>query len=182
MTRILVTTSTFPVHRDDGIPRFILDLAQALSEEADVTVLAPDAPGAARAEHMGKVAVRRFSYFWPRSLQRLAITNQRGMRDNLRGSILAKAQVPLFLQQQAAKLRQMVRRERFDVVNAHWLVPQGLTAAWGLRRNGSTKLILHVHAGDVYLLQRFAWDGVLRGMSLIGRQPSSPMAATSVMH
>lgn len=154
MTRILVTTSTFPVQPDDGIPRFILDLALALSQHVEVTVLAPDAPGANRREQLGDVQVERFSYFWPRSSQRLAITNQRGMRDNLRSSLLAKIQLPLFLLRQSANIRRLVRERPVDVVNAHWLVPQGLTAAWALRRVGNVKLVLHVHAGDVYLLQR----------------------------
>ena len=154
MTRILVATSTFPVHPDDGIPRFILDLALALSQHAEVSVLAPDAAGAALREQIGKVDVERFVYFMPRSSQRLAITNQQGMRDNLRGSLLAKFQLPLFLLRQTAHMRRMIRERRIDVVNAHWLVPQGLTAAWALRRKPTVKLVLHVHAGDVYLLQK----------------------------
>lgn len=157
MKRILVTTSTFPVKTDDGIPRFILDLALALSHYADVTVLAPDAPGAALRERLGNVEVQRFSYFWPRSRQRLAISNQGGMRDNMRGSLLAKIQFPLFLLRQAANLRRLVYQRSFDVVNAHWLVPQGLTAAWVLRGSHDVKLVLHVHAGDVYLLQKLAF-------------------------
>jgi glycosyltransferase involved in cell wall biosynthesis len=48
----------------------------------------------------------------------------------------------------------MVRQHRIDVVNAHWMVPQGLTAAL-LRGTGRTRfrLALHAHAGDVYLLR-----------------------------
>lgn len=156
MTRILVSTSTFPVQPDDGVPRFILDLALALSYHAEVTVLAPDAPGATLHERLGDVEVHRFTYFWPRSSQRLAISNQRGMRDNLRGSLLAKIQLPLFLLRQAANLRRLVYQRGFDVVNAHWLVPQGLTAAWALRGSRDVKLVLHVHAGDVYLLQKLS--------------------------
>jgi glycosyltransferase involved in cell wall biosynthesis len=131
-------------------------LALALSQHVEVTVLAPDAPGANRRERLGDVDVERFTYFWPRSSQRLAITNQRGMRDNLRGSFLAKIQLPLFLLRQTAHMRRMIRRRRIDVVNAHWLVPQGLTAAWALRRFPNVKLVLHVHAGDVYLLQKLS--------------------------
>ncbi|QDV71420.1 Glycogen synthase [Rosistilla carotiformis] len=152
--RLLITTSTFPIHPNDGIPRFVLDLAQALSAHGDVRVLAPDAPGAATDEQIGDVHVHRFRYFWPRSRQRLAITNQRGMRDNLRGSLLAKLQVPCFLIRQAIVVRREVRRHRIDVVNAHWLVPQGLTTAWALKRMRQVKFVLHVHAGDVYMLQR----------------------------
>jgi glycosyltransferase involved in cell wall biosynthesis len=40
------------------------------------------------------------------------------------------------------------------VVNAHWIVPQGLTAAWALGKRRKAKLVLHIHAADVYLLRR----------------------------
>ncbi|MEO1529567.1 MAG: glycosyltransferase [Planctomycetota bacterium] len=154
--RLLLTTSTFPVKQGDGIPRFILDLALALASYADVDVLAPDAPERPDDDSYDRINVHRFSYFWPRWAQRLAITNQRGMRENVRGSLLAKLQVPLFLMWQAIAVKRLVRRKKVDVVNAHWLVPQGLTAAWVLRRSPNVRLVLHIHAGDVYFLQRLS--------------------------
>ncbi len=152
--RMLITTSTFPIQPDDGIPRFVLDLAQALTVHGQVFVLAPDAPGATLQERIGDVEVSRFSYFHPRKHQQLAITNQRGMRENMRDSHLAKLQVPLFFYSQARQLNRLLRQHSIDVVNAHWLVPQGLVAARVLRKHPGTKLILHVHAGDVYFLQK----------------------------
>ena len=136
--RVLITTSTFPIHLDDGHPRFIYDLADALAAHAEVTVLAPDSPDAVRRERMGALDVHRFSYFPLRNLQRLALG--RGMRDNLRASWLARFQVPLYLLRQALAIRALVRRLRIDVVNAHWLVPQGLTAAWARGRRPRFKL------------------------------------------
>lgn len=150
--RILVSTSTFPITLNDGIPRFVYDLADSLAAHAPVTVLAPDAPRAQKQEKLGSVDVRRFSYFLPRSAQRLAL--REGMRDNLKRSWLAKFQVPCFVMQQALATRALVRRQGIDIVNAHWLVPQGLTAAWACGRRKRFKLLLHVHAGDVYLLRK----------------------------
>ncbi len=150
--RALVTSSTFPARIDDGVPRFVFDLASALTRHAEVFVLAPDAPEALREERVDDLRIVRFTYFVPRRAQRLALGQ--GMRDNLRGSWLARLQVPGFLIRQALTTRRLARRERIDVVNAHWLVPQGLTAAWARGRGGRFKLVLHVHAGDVYLLGR----------------------------
>ena len=73
--RILVTTSTYPVHLDD----------------------------AARHERRGALDVRRFAYFPVRGLQRLALGS--GIRDNLRASWLARFQVPLYLVAQARATR-----------------------------------------------------------------------------
>jgi hypothetical protein len=130
--RILISTSTFPHELDAGLPRFVNDLAEALSELMEVTVLAPDSPGAAKTEQVAKVDVRRFTYFRPRRLQRLALGQ--GMRDNLRASWLARVQVPAYLAKQAFETRRLIRRGGFDLVFAHWIVPQGLTAAWAVGR------------------------------------------------
>ena len=159
MSRILVTTSTFPVRDGDGVPRFVCDLAGALTAHADVLVLAPDAPDALKREQMGSLTVRRFSYFPWRRLQVLGLGY--GMRDNLRRNWLARLQVPLFLAAQWLATRALIRTARVDVVNAHWLVPQGLTAAWARGRRASFKLVLHVHAGDVYLLHRLPFGSAI---------------------
>jgi glycosyltransferase involved in cell wall biosynthesis len=157
--RVLITTSTFPVHARDGIPRFVFDLARALAATARVSVLAPDAPGAARSEMLEGVEIHRFSYFAPRRAQKLALGE--GMRDNLRASWLAKAQVPTFLAAQARATRKLVKEREPDVVNAHWMVPSGLTSAWACGRSRPTPLVLHAHAGDVYLLQRIPLGAVV---------------------
>ncbi len=149
---VLIATSTFPLGQEDGTPRFVHDLAQALAAHYPVAVLAPDAPGAHRRERMGAVEVIRFTYFRPRRLQRLAYGG--GMRENLRGSLLARLQVPLFLMTEARAIRAAVRRGGIRVVNSHWLVPQGLAAAWARGSRGRFRHVLHVHAADVYMLRR----------------------------
>ncbi len=149
--RVLVSTSTFPLSPDDGTPRFVLDLAEALADHAEIIVLAPDAPGAPRCERMGRLEVRRATYFVPRGLQRLALG--RGMPENLRSSWLARIQVPFYLIRQWQAIHAMARQLKVDVVNAHWLVPQGLAAAWARGSKRRFKLLLHVHSTDVHLLR-----------------------------
>jgi glycosyltransferase involved in cell wall biosynthesis len=152
--RVLVTASTFPVHLDDGRPRFVFDLADSLAKHADVTVLAPDSPGALQTERIGHVDVSRFTYFLPRSWQCLAASAGNGMRENFRNSWLAAMQLPPFLGQQIRATRALVKSRQIDVINAHWIIPQGLTAALAIGRRRTARLVLHVHAGDVYLLQK----------------------------
>jgi hypothetical protein len=139
--RVLISTSTFPVFPDDGLPRFVSDLAQALSARCEVTVLAPDAP---LAEQQGSVEVRRFTYFHPRRWQRLAYGP--GMRENMRASLLARFQVMPFLRAETRATRRLVREKSIDVVNSHWMVPQGLAAAWA---RGRKRRFAQVQAADV---------------------------------
>ena len=150
--RLLVTSSTFPLEPDDGIPRFVYDLASYLSRHMEVSAVVPDAPTAARRESLGRVEVRRFPYFWPRSQQRLAYGG--GMPDNLKSSMLARLQVPFFLASSVRAIKRAVRDTGAQVVNAHWLVPQGLTAALACGRDPRVKLAVHAHSSDVHLLRR----------------------------
>ena len=152
MMKALLSTSTFPIRADDGLPRYIYDLAEALNERFEILVLAPDAPGAALREKIGSVDVRRFPYFRPRRLQALAYGH--GMADNFRESFWAKLQPLPYLLAQARALRKLVREESVEVVNSHWMVPQGLSAALA---RGSSKRFHHVvtlHGGDAYLLRK----------------------------
>ncbi len=127
MIRALISSSTFPLRLDDGLPRFVYDLAEALTRRCEVTALVPDAPGAPRRERMGRVEVRRFTYFLPRRAQALAYGH--GMRNNLRGSLLGRLQPLPFVWSQARATRLLVRSQRIQVVNSHWMVPQGLSSA-----------------------------------------------------
>ena len=146
--KIIITTSTFPATLGDGVPRFVFDLAVALSKSATVEVLAPDAPAADPAPEWRGVGIHRFMYFWPRGLQRLAP----GIRSNIGTSWLGKLQVLPFLVASFLSLRHRLRLIEPDVVNAHWLVPQGLIAALLKTHRRAFVLVLHVHAGDVDLL------------------------------
>jgi glycosyltransferase involved in cell wall biosynthesis len=150
---LLITTSTFPTSLKGGGPRFIFDLAKALTVHFDVTVLAPHAPGATRSESWDGVQIERFRYTLPTSHQRLAYGG--GMRENMRASWMARLQVPLLLMAQAWRTRRLAKRQRVTAVNSHWLVPQGLTAAFVRgRRRPQFRHVVHVHAADVYLLRK----------------------------
>ena len=158
LSRVLISSSTFPLPRQKGLPRFVYDLSEALAQRAEVRALVPDAPQAERRELLGSVEVRRFSYFRPRRWQRLAYGH--GMRANLR-SLLGKIQVPLFLAAQTAAIRSQLRSQRTQLLNSHWLVPQGLTAALAMGANRKVAHVLSVHAADVHLLQRLPFGRAL---------------------
>lgn len=150
--RVLITTSTFPIRPDDGLPRFVFDLARELARRCEVWVLAPDAPGAARRDIWDGVSIERFSYFWPRDRQELAYGM--GMRENFRRRWLARAQAVPYLYAQTRAIRRLVQKNAIQVVNPHWMIPQGLCSALALGTSSRLVNVLSVHAGDVYLLEK----------------------------
>lgn len=150
---LLVSTSTFPANQADGTPSFVWDLARALAGHVPVTVLAPGFPGSPSTETWDSVEVHRFQYFIPESGQQLAYGG--GMRENLRSSLLARVQVPAFLASQALATSRLVAAKGLTFVNSHWMIPQGLTAAWARgRRHRRFRHLLHIHAADVYMLAK----------------------------
>jgi glycosyltransferase involved in cell wall biosynthesis len=152
--QVLIGASTFPLRVDDGLPRFVLDLARGISSRASVTVLAPHAAGAALRERWGDLEIRRFRYFWPERFQRLAYGH--GIRENMRASLLARMQPPLFVLAQARATLALATELGAALVNSHWLVPQGLSSALarGAQRSAPRfRHVLSVHAGDVQLLE-----------------------------
>ncbi len=164
--RVLLSASTFPLQRDDGLPHFVWDLALSLSERMEVTVLAPGAPGAPAAETWEGVRVRRFRYFVPRSWQRLAYGD--GIDVNLRRSWRARATAPFFLAAQARATRLLVAEHGIELVNSHWILPQGLTAALARGREPRFAHVVTLHGGDVHLLARLPGRSVLARF-IVGR-------------
>ena len=144
--RVLVLASTFPRWANDTEPPFVFNLSRRLAGSFDVTVLAPHAPGSKRIEEMDGLTVRRFRYFWPAGLQRLAYG---GMLPNLKRNRWLWAQVPFFLLAEFFAARSIVRRENIDVIHVHWLVPQGVVGALLSKFTGKP-LVVTAHGADVY--------------------------------
>lgn len=123
---LLVLTSTFPRWQNDGEPAFIFDQCRQLTTRYRVTVLAPHCEGAAREEMMDGVNVLRFRYGWPEKAQVLAY--QGGIMANLRRRPQSLLLIPFFFIFQLRAVVNLVRRDTFAAIHAHWVVPQGVVA------------------------------------------------------
>jgi len=151
MKKILVLATTFPRWEDDTEPAFVYYLSQLLAERSfSITVLVPHSGGAALRETMGLLEVKRFPYFWPHSGQRVCYDG--GALPNLKRYWRAKLQLPGFLLAQSMSIAAMMNREKWDLVHAHWIVPQGFFAA-KLCNHHKVPLLLTAHAGDVFAMQ-----------------------------
>jgi len=151
--RLLVTTSTFPRWQNDTDPPFVYELARRLTEEFDIAVLAPSYPGALQEEEISGLQVYRFRYFF-RKLELLAGTE--GILPTLKKNFLFYFLVPFFLMGEFLALLKLIKRFRPDVIHAHWIIPQGLTAVAAGKITG-VPYIVTTHGGDIYGLQgRFA--------------------------
>ena len=162
---LLVATSTYPRRANDPDPGFVHELCRRLANNhIQVTVLAPRAPGLAELEVMDGVNVRRFGYF-VRSAERLAYDG--GILSKLRQQPWLYLLVPFFVAGLWWALRRELRRD-YDLVHAHWVVPQGLAAAWA-RKSRLPPLLVTLHGGDLFGLRQWPMPS-LKGRALRASQ------------
>lgn len=151
---VLILATTFPRWEGDNVPQFIFELAKGLQDEdINPVVLAPHYPGANRRETMAGVTVYRFPYFVPFRLQRLALQGKGGIIPAMKQSHLAKIQVPFFILSLLAHTIWITYREDIDVVNSHWLVPNGAVGSLITSLIGKPH-VLTLHARGVLLIDR----------------------------
>lgn len=142
-------TSTLPRWVGDAEPGFILDLARELNAEFEVELIAPHAPGAAIAEQMEGVSITRFRYWWPKWQ---SVAYQGGMTWRIRENPLRLVQLPFFFGSLIwATIRRLRREPKIDLIHAHWLIPQGLTAILARAlANRRVPILCTSHGGDLY--------------------------------
>lgn len=151
---VLVLTSTFPRWRRDTTPAFVEELSRGLAGNWHLTVLAPHAPGARKQERSGKIAIRRFAYFKPESIQRLCYKG--GILPNLKASLLAKIQLPFLILAEFLVSLSLARKENVSLIHAHWLLPQGIVGSW-LKRLLGVPLLVTIHGSDLFPLNNMLY-------------------------
>ncbi|MFT4614435.1 MAG: hypothetical protein ACI9NT_001580, partial [Bacteroidia bacterium] len=149
--KILVLTSTYSRWQGDTEPRFVDNLCHYLTQDNTVHVLAPHAPGSHSEELLEYIQVFRFRYCLER-FESLAYGG--GILPNLREKPLRFILVPLFLAAQWLAIIRLCRKHHYDIIHAHWIIPQGLSAV--LARpftRGRPPLVLTSHGGDLFALK-----------------------------
>ena len=147
--KLLIFTSTLPRWPRDTEPRFVLDLAKALSGRFEPVILAPMAMGCQRNGSLEGVRVERFRYA-PARFEKLASPG--AIMPNLRSNPFLYALVPAFVIGQVFALILLLRRERFDAIHCHWLVPQGLALAIAKLLVPVPPTLLTCHGADAFTL------------------------------
>ena len=146
---LLFLTQTYPRFEGDTAGPFIRDLARGLVRGGDrVTVLAPHAPGVPAAWDDGGVEVATFRYA-PERHEVLGYGRSLEADEKVRGGAALAA--PLYALAAGRAVRQRLRGRRFDLVHAHWIVPNGVVAAAAF---GKAPLAIGLHGSDVFLAEK----------------------------
>ncbi len=151
--KLLVTASTFPRWENDTEPRFVLDLCRHMTDQFDVTVLVPAAPGAKEKEVLDGVKVIRYHYFPIHKWETLCYPG--AIVPRIREKKVRILLVPFLLLSLYFHLMRLL--PNYDLVHAHWLIPQGIVQSFFKK-----PYIVTGHGGDVTSLNK----GILRRLKI----------------
>jgi len=151
MNNILVFTTTFPTFLErDSTPPFVYELSRRLAKKEDVhiIVLTPFRKKTKIFEKRDNLKIYRFKYGFI-SLCEGAIL------PNLKKNKFLYFQVPFLLFFAFVNLARIVKKEKINIIHAHWIIPQGFIAVFykKLFRKKNLKIICTSHGGDIFGLQ-----------------------------
>ena len=124
--RILHAASSYPLNQEDSAAPFMEEMLSALGARGiDVTVVVPRMKGLVEGNRSGVDVVG--APYAPRKLQVWGYGRSLDAQNRLRPMALAVA--PSALASMGLTLRQLIRRNRPEIVHLHWVLPQGLLTA-----------------------------------------------------
>lgn len=150
--KVLMLTSSYPKFRGDTTAPFIESIATHIAAQGvEVHVVLPEHRDLRRAAvedgvhfHPYRYAPRRDWTLW-------------GYAEALRADVQLKrgvyALAPLALTSSLNTLLALTARERFDLIHAHWVLPNAPTAALAARLR-RLPLVVSLHGSDVFLAER----------------------------
>jgi len=131
-----------------------MELFRRLSEHFKIHILAPHAAGTDSETTFDGMRVTRYHYFLPRWE---SLAYQGGILANLKKNRCRYALVPFFLLFQTLATRKLLRRFHFDLIHAHWIIPQGACAVLAnLIHSTILPILCTSHGGDLYGLSSSA--------------------------
>lgn len=148
--KICILASSFPKWDGDFSSFFVYELGQSLLTHGyDLHILTPHAPGSKVVEQVNGLKIHRFPYFYPTIYQKLS---QGGMFPNIKRSFVAKIQLPFLFFAEIYHTLKIIKKENIDVLNSHWILPQGLVGAI-IKKFTGKKHLLTIHAGGLFALE-----------------------------
>lgn len=141
-------TSSYPRHAGDGAGSFVASLARALVRRGHrVIVVAPHDPAEAPMDQ-GGVLVERFRYA---PGDRLCLVGHgRSLESDRTMRRWVPVLMPGYVAAAACRVLAVHRRERLDLLHAHWAVPGGAIAG-GIARLTRLPMVTSLHGSDVYV-------------------------------
>lgn len=150
--RVLMLTSSYPKYRGDTTAPFIESIATHIAARGvEVHVVLPEH------RELRRGAVEDGVHFHPYRYAPRPEWTLWGYAEALRGDVKLKrgvyALAPLAVVSSFDKLMMLTAREKFDVIHAHWVLPNAPAAALVARRR-NLPLVVSMHGSDVFMAEK----------------------------
>lgn len=150
--RVLMLTSSYPKFRGDTTAPFIESIATNIAAcGVEVHVVLPEH------RELRRGAVEDGVHFYPYRYAPKPEWTLWGYAEALRGDVKLKrgvyALAPFAVASAFDKLMMLTAREKFDVIHAHWVLPNAPAAALVARRR-KLPLVISMHGSDVFMAEK----------------------------
>lgn len=155
--KIAVLTHTFPRSDEDSTAAFMKDFCDGLSRNNNnVFVVTPFNPHFKRHDDLFKIIT--YKYIWPEKLHMLGYS--RTMEADVALRKRAYLLIPFMIIFGAIALIRVIKREKIDIINAHWIIPNGLIAMFASIFTG-VPYVITIPGTDAYLATRYKLIGLV---------------------
>lgn len=149
---VLMLTSSYPKFRGDTTAPFVESIATNIAARGvHVHVVLPEH------RELERAAVEDGVHFHPFRYAPKKEWTLWGYAEALRGDVKLKrgvyALAPIALTSSFDKMMQLTAREKFDVIHAHWVLPNAPAAALVAQRR-KLPLVVSMHGSDVFMAEK----------------------------
>lgn len=170
--RVCVFTHTFPRFKKDVAAPFMDGVAASIQKAGnDVYVLTPFSPLFKKTKLPYKLIT--YKYIYPDMFHKLGYSET--LSDDKRLKPLAILLSPLMFLFGALALYKLVKKEKIDIINAHWILPNGFIACVVGKITG-VPVVSTLPGSDVYMADR---NIVFRLMARFATHASSAVTSNS---
>lgn len=160
MTKICIITHSYPRFEGDWRSNFIESLARAFARNGvDVTVFVPYAINFNRSKiDSDGVKIINYRYMPFTSLHTVGYGHS--MKSDMSINLLDMLLMPFLMMVGIIKLALLLRKNKFDLIQAHWAVPNTLIAVFAKALAFSpVKIMTSFPGSDVTVITRLGWLG-----------------------
>lgn len=125
--RICILTQTFPQFKGDSAAPFMAGLAQGMADSGNqVFVLTPFSQKL-KLKNRGSYKIIPYKYIFPSFLHRIGYS--RTLTNDLHIKPIIYFLTPMMLFFAMVSLFRLIKKEKIDIINAHWILPNGFIGA-----------------------------------------------------
>ncbi|HUG64146.1 MAG TPA: glycosyltransferase [Gaiellaceae bacterium] len=149
--KVLAITSSYPRYEGDATAPFVESIVRGVAELGhDVHVLVPEHHEWRRPESEGRVHFHRYRY------SPVPSWTPWGFSESLEGGVRIRKSLyplaPAVVAAAARAARSLLAKGGFDVVHAHWVIPNGPIGRLAVR--GKLPLVVSLHGSDIAVSER----------------------------